>query len=204
MHLYVEGGPEGAERYARQIARAIELPTGRHEDISLVWEAIGRQVLPVIQPLYTAENPAAAFFAARAGLRLGDTLAVEPMIGMARQTDGPFQLQAVAELGRARRFVQGVGALRELLTSPSQLLRLAAYEALLERGSTSAIRREDIPGQFTLDVVQVDREYTIYATRTGPPRIVLFGRDIPIRRPVFYCPGDELVTTLPDEASRCT
>ncbi|KPK86007.1 MAG: hypothetical protein AMJ81_02245 [Phycisphaerae bacterium SM23_33] len=194
MHVYLVGGPAGQEEHARQLSRAIVLPTARREDISLVWEAMGRQVLPVIQPLYGSENLAAAFYAARAGLRLGDPLAVEPMIHLAKLADSSHQLQAVLELGRARQFIQGVGVLRQLLAGKNQLLRVAAYEALLEHGSTGAIQREDISGQFRLDIIQADADYTVYATRTGPPTIMLFGHNVPIYRPVFYCPPDELVT----------
>ena len=194
LHVYLQGGPEGVERYARQLARAIMLPTALHEDISLAWEAMGREILPVIRPLYTANNPAAAFFSARAGLRLGDVLALAPMIRMAKQASSAYQLPAIHELGRARSFVQALGALQRLLNSSEQMVRFAAYEALVRRGGSSMIRRVEIPGQFQLDLVQSEGPYAVYATSAGPPRIVLFGPDIPIRRPVFYCPEDELVT----------
>ncbi|KKK97671.1 hypothetical protein LCGC14_2650410, partial [marine sediment metagenome] len=194
MHVYIAGGGSQQERYARELVRAIELPTARREDISLTWEAIGRGVLPIIQPLYVAQNDAVAFYAARAGLRLGDLLAVEPMIQLAGRTDSPHQIPAVRVLGRAGKFVQGVGVLKRMLDSGDQTLRVAAYEALLDYGSVSAVRAESISGQFDLHCVKARGNYAVYATTTGRPKIVLFGRDIPIRRPVFYCPPDELVT----------
>ena len=192
-HVHVQGGSEGQDRYAQQLVRAIELPEARAEDISLVWEAMGRQVLPMIRPLYVSKNPAAAFFATRAGLRMGDALAVEPMTYIAEQADTAFQVPAVNELGRARRFVEAAGVLKRLLSSSNQVVRVAAYEALSQRGSSEIIR-ENVARQFTLDVVQTEGDYAVYATSTGQPKVVLFGRKIPIRRPVFYCPPDELVT----------
>ncbi len=193
MHLYLVGGPGGNERHARQLARAIVLPTARHEDIALVWEAMGKQVLGVILEHYTSDNQAAAFYAARTGLRLGDAMALDPMIEIA-QRPSPFQIAAVEALGDASQFRQVARKIKWMLSSTDELLRVAAYEALLKHGWSSSIRRVAATRHFVLDVVDSDRDYVIYATRTGEPKIVMFGRKIPIRLPVFYSPGDELVT----------
>jgi len=201
-HVYVPGGPEAQERHARQLTEAVELPTARHEDISLAWEAMGRQVLPILQPLYASANPAAAFYSVRAGLRLGDAAAVGPMIHVATQAKGTFQVPAIQELGRARGLAQCLGTLKRLLSEDNALLRVTAYEALVAHGPTSAVQREDVSGQFVLDVVRAEGDYAVYATRTGRPKIVLFGRDIPVRRPLFYCPPDELVTINAFRADR--
>ena len=194
MHVYLQDFAGDEERYARFLTEKVVLPTAHHEDIALAWEAMGRQVLPIIQPLYVSDNPAAAYYAARTGLRLGDGLAVEPMIGIATKTDSPFQIPAIGELGAARKFIQVVGTLKGLLGSSNELLRVAAYEALLVHGAVADVTRVRLPDQFVMDVVRVEGEYTIYATRTGAPRIVLFGDGMPVRLPVFYCAGDELVT----------
>jgi len=199
-HTYVQGGPSEEERHARELTEAVLLPTARCEDISLVWEAMGRQVLPVIQPLYASRHPAAAFYASRAGLRMGDPLAVEPMIHLAEQTNSIYQVPAIREMGRARRFVQCLAALKRLLSSTSDLVRVAAYEALLTHGSATAVRRTAISGQFVLDVVDSQRDYTIYATRSGRPKVVVFGKDLVLRRPVFYCRSDDLVTINANDA----
>jgi hypothetical protein len=194
LHVPLMGGPGDEETQARELARVILLPTALGDDISLVWEAMGRRVLPVVRELYTSDNPAAAFYSLRAGLGLDDALAVEPMTRVAIQNGAAFQIQAIEALGRARKFVECVPTLRNLLSGHSDLVRVAAYEALLEHGSAGIIRRLDVSGQFMLDVVESERDYAVYVTRTGQPKIVLFGQKIPIRRPVFYCPEDELVT----------
>ena len=116
MHLYLVGGPGGNERHARQLARAIVLPTARHEDIALVWEAMGKQVLGVILEHYTSDNQAAAFYAARTGLRLGDAMALDPMIEIA-QRPSPFQIAAVEALGDASQFRQVARKIKWMLSS---------------------------------------------------------------------------------------
>lgn len=194
LHVYLPGGPADAERHAKQLVVAILQPTAQHEDISLVWEAMGRQIQPIIQPLYASDNRAAAYHAARAGLRLKDPLALDPMVRFALQANSPHQIAAIRELGGARWAMRPVHTLRRMLSNPNELVRVAAYEALLEHGPTSAIRRVKITKDFFMDVVDTERHYAVYATRTGQPKIVLFGRSIPLRRPLFFCPPDDLVT----------
>lgn len=196
MHVYLPGGAGADEQHARELARDILLPTARREDIALVWEAMGRPVLTVIRQLYTSDNPAAAFYAARTGLRLGDAMAVDSLLVLAQQANSPVQIPAVAELGRTKQFVQQAPTLRRMLSSQNELLRVAAYEALLKLGSITNIRRRGVSEHFVLDIVDTQRDYVVYATQTGQPKIVLFGRSMPIREPLFFSPGDELVTIV--------
>ena len=194
MHVYVSGPTGSEERYVRRLARDILLPTARHEDIALAWEAAGRHVLPIIRKLYVSPDPTVAFYSTRTGLRLNDTLAADVMIRIATHANSPFQIPAVEELGKARRFAQPLAMLKRMLSSKNELLKVAAYEALLKHGSRRVIRRYDISGQFTVDEVETEGDYAIYATVSGKPKIVLFGRNIPLNRPLFYCPKDEMVT----------
>jgi len=204
-HVYLWGGPAEDEKYAKQLKDAILQPAALYEDIALVWEAMGRRVLGIIQPLYTSTNPAAAFHATRTGLRLEDALAIDPMIRFARQANSPYQISAIRALGRARWSVQPVHTLRGMLSEPNELVRVAAYEALMDHGPTGAVQRVKISQDFVMDIVDTDRDYAIYATQTGPAKIVLFGRSVPIRRPVFYCPPDDLVTiNAPETAKEVT
>ena len=84
--------------------------------------------------------------------------------------------------------------LKRMLSSKNALLRVAAYEALIKHGSRHLVRRYDISGQFVVDEVETEGDYAIYATISGKPKIVLFGRAMPMKRPVFYCGNDDLVT----------
>ncbi len=194
MHVYISGPTGSEERYSLRLARDILLPTARHEDIALAWEVAGRQVLPIIRKLYASSDPAAAFYSARTGLRLNDTMAADVITRIANHANSPFQIPAVEELGMARRSSSGLATLKRMLSSKNELLRVAAYESLIKHGSHRVVRRHDISGQFVVDEVETDGDYAIYATVTGKPKIVLFGRGMPLNRPVFYCPGDELVT----------
>lgn len=193
-HTYLIDLPGEQERHARQLVNAVQLPNPRAEDISLVWEAMGNQVLPAIREIYASDNETAAFYSCRAGLRLGDHLALEPLTRLAAKEGSLFQIDAIRELGRATGFVQPLPTLREALNSGNDMVRIAAYEALVDHGDLVSFNRTTIPGQFAVDIVPGEQGHLIYATQTGEPRIVLFGRNMPVSRPTFYCPKDQMVT----------
>ncbi len=194
MHLPLASGGAATEAHARKIATHMELPGVDHENLALVWEAMGRGILPIVRGLYTSKNNHASYYSARTGLRLGDSGAIFVLIRFAKQANSPLQLEAIHELGRHPSRLRGVPVLRELLDDENELIRVAAYEALARRGDTGKIYRIRVSGGFTLDLVDSKRGYVIYATQMKVKRIVLFGRDMSLRQEVFYNAPDDLVT----------
>jgi len=193
LHLPLRTDPAEAETQAREVAQAMEAPNARQEELALVLEAMGREIVPVLRRLYTSKNPHAAFHAAVAGMRLEDVPARDVLIQLATASRSPLQVPAIRELGRYRQVVPAITALRNLIDDENELVRLAAYESLLRLGDHSLITRVSIPRQFDLHLVTSQRGYVTYATQTMEPRIVLFGRNMPVVRPVFYGGPDDLV-----------
>lgn len=193
-HLPLRAGPGVWEAHARKIAAAMVMPDAEHDDLALVWEAMGRQVVPLARDLYTSKRPSVAFHAARTGLRLGDEMAATVMLRFAKRAGSPFQTAAIEELGWRRELAHVLPQLRTLVDDESESVRVAAYEALLKHGDRSMVRCTDVSGLFRLDVVRSTRNYVVYATRAGEPKIVLFGRDMAVAKPIFFNPPDDLVT----------
>ncbi len=194
LHIPLRGGPGQWEKQARKIAVTMEQPSANHDGLAFVWEAMGRQTVPVLQTLYTSKHPEASFYSARTGLRLGDEVALDVVRRFATTANSPLQLPAIEELGKARKFPQSASSLKKLLDDENVLIRIAAYEALTKLGDKSRIRRIDVDGQFKLDLVNSSRDYVVYATQTKEPKIVLFGKDMNICRPLFFNPPDDLIT----------
>ena len=91
--------------------------------------------------------------------------------------------------------MRATSVLEELLDDKDDVVRVAAYEALRRRGTSSSVTSIELGGgKFSLDLVPSKRQYTIYATQTGYPGIVLFGRDMTVVRPVFFTTPRNLVT----------
>jgi hypothetical protein len=194
MHLPLQGGSGRWEAHARRIAEAMQGPGANHDGLALVWEAMGPEIVGVCRTLYASENQAAAFFAARAGLRLGDEMAAEVIMRFASTTGSPYQLPAIRELGRHRSPARAIPALRQLVDADNELVRIAAYEALAALGDESLITRVDVGGEFHLDLVKSRKSYVIYATQTREKKIVLFGKDMAVSRPIFFNMPNDLVT----------
>jgi hypothetical protein len=73
--------------------------------------------------------------------------------------------------------------LRDLIDAEAVEVRIAAYEALDERGDPW-VKVHNIDGKFTLHTVP-SADPLIYVTQTGAPKVVIFGDALTIERPVF-------------------
>lgn len=205
-HVCLENTPAYVERKLLQLARELTGGERRLAHISLIWEALGRTVIPHIQPLYAHADPAVRYHAARAGLRLQDVTAVSVLARIAASADDPHRLLAVRELGRCQ-YAEAARHLAELLDSDDQEVRVAAYEGLVRHRHPRVESRRFLnvldPSQInlTLDVIESAGRPLIYVRRTRQPRIAVFGRDLPLILPLFYNHPQDRVTLNALEAT---
>src|SRR5258705_5504592 len=92
--------------------------------------------------------------------------------------------------------------LSELLATKNALVRVEAYRVLAEHDASAIISRQ-INGQFAVDLVATEGAPLIYATRTGIPRIAVFGQNISLNQPIMYTAMNDRLTicTAPDGKS---
>jgi len=192
-HLYLRRAPQADQMKARRLAEQILAPGAPHEEIALIWEAMGKHVVDSFRRLYTSENAVAAYYAARAGVRLGDTTALAVLRRTATDSASALRLAAVAELGRSNHG-GATALLTELLDDGDALIRIAAYEALCRPQPRGPVERHDVGGRFIVDAVRTQGKCLIYATRSGEPKLVLFGTEIPVLRPIMFSSSDGDVT----------
>jgi len=194
MHLSLQTDGGQWEKRARQVAHAMTLPKANHEALSLVMEAMGRRVIPVISTHYTNADPHISYYSARAGMRLGDlTAAPEVILRAAGSPGSPLRNEALKELGRHTNYIRSLGVLTKALDEPDSIIGIIAYESLLKMGRSSAVMTIPV-GDFHLDIVRSKGPGVIYATQSEAPRIVLFGGDMTIVRPVFLEALQGLIT----------
>lgn len=194
LSTLIEGNPTYLQQRAAKLAEEILHPLADYDAIALVWEAIGKSVLPTIQPLYDHRSEAVSFHAARAGLRLGDSTALEKVALHAGKRGSAFRELAVGELAAGASVYRGAERVRRLLSADDPQVRIAAYEGLLQRGDRAirSIRVGD--GNFILDVVESDGAPLIYVKQQQYRRIAVFGRGAALQPPAMYSRADELVT----------
>lgn len=199
-HMYVHNQPGYNERRLRELARQIVKPGAQRESVSLVWEAMGRAVIPSIQPLYTHEDPQVRFYAARAALRLGDVNALPVMTAFLNESDDhALRLLAIRELAQSE-WPQAGLALAPLVNDPDQQVRIAAYRGLLKHRHP-VVHTDYFPSvldpnhlNLALDVVESNGPPLVYIRRTIMPRIAIFGPRLALRCPLFYAHPDDAVT----------
>jgi len=203
MHLYVPSSPSFPDLRLRELCEEAIQPDAPLADISLAWEGLGKTVLASIRKLYTHKEPGVSYFAARAGLRLGDDLALDVMARHANNSENPFREVAIEELGRTDRTAQAILVLRSLLDADDQRVRQLAYEALLEQGDSS-IQTFKVGGKggFLLDLVPSRGSFLVAAQRSGRQRIALFGAGMRCQTPAFYVHRNEAVTITADAGAK--
>lgn len=197
--LYLSRDPRTDALHARQLANEMKLEDAPYAQIVLAFEGLGRAALPEVESLYVQERDATSFYAAAAGLRLGDHVAGDAMVIHAQDPQCTSRFPAIRALGRARGMGGTTMALRQLLHDPDARVRIAAYEQLVMRGDSS-IRTIRIGGDnFFLDLVPTASTGCIYAKRRGERRVALFGSNIQLRPPIFYRAPDDSVTIIAGE-----
>jgi len=198
--LYLFRDPRLGAARAEVLTRELADPNSPHAKIALALEGLGRYALPVLDDSYIHPKDYVSFYAAVAGLRLGDHIAGDAMIRLAEDPSGRFRMRAVRALGQTRGMGQATIALRRLLDDADPRIQTAAYEALIQRDDPS-IESTPVGGDnFRLDVIPSDRPAFVYAKRRGERRLAIFGTDLAINPPVLYrSPGGGLtVSATPD------
>ncbi len=198
VHLYLYNEPAFIERRLQDIAGRLETIETNGESFSMIWEGIGPGVLPRIQPLYEHADPTVRYYAARAGLRVGDASAVPVLAETALRKASPLRLAAIRELGESE-FPQAPARLLPLLEDEDAEVRIAAYEALVAHAHPSVRSRvfgnvlDPRQVNLKLDIVQCSGRPLLYVRRTGEPRIALLGGDVAVQTPMFYAHPDDRI-----------
>jgi hypothetical protein len=193
-YVYLDNNPAFFERQLRTLGELVETRGyGRDDlvDVARAWEGIGEVAIPYVNRYYAAADPHLAYYAAQAGLRVGDVHAMSALGRIARDPASPHRLAAIEELGRSGLRPAAL-EVRPLLSDADAAVRVEAYKALRElRDNTIRTRRfahrlDKSHLDFMLDLAPGQAEPILYARRAAAPRIALVGGNVPVQMPVFY------------------
>ena len=192
QNLYIRSDPTSANIRARQLAELIETPDANAAAISYAWEGMGKTVLPLLQTLYASSNIKTSFYSSRAGARIGDAPAIEKLTRFASDPKSPYRKEAIRTLGCCRS-LSARRTLRKILDDTNIEMRILAYQGLLQYMDATIKPQFVGKDNFRLDMVKSRAWPLVYVTRTGLPKVVVFG-DINLEPPVFYVHPDESIT----------
>jgi len=156
-------------------------------------EAIGTESLKKLRGLGQSSSEETRFCAARCMLYIGDELGFEILHRIAIDKESPYRLEAVDAIALGAVRSKAIGLLRVLLRDDDLDVRLKAYEHLRRRGDFF-IDSETIGGSFALEHIRQTTTKAIYVSRSGQPRIALFGTPIKCTESTFIQSDDGKIT----------
>ncbi len=156
-------------------------------------EAIGRASIRKLAVLFNSASEEVRFRAARCALYVGDEGAAAVLAAIARTPGSRYRVAALKALADAAARRDAASVAMELLDDRQFEVRFAAYEQLRRLDDISVVR-EALGRSMYLEQVPRARRKEIYVSRSGRPRIVLFGSPIRVREGVFIETADGSIT----------
>lgn len=192
-HLYINLNPALGAVKAQELATAAKQPGALLEDISFAMEGLGPVAIPYITPLLNYPAADVQYAMARAGAFLGNTSCEDALIRIARTNGHPFRLNAILALGELPNNPEINRSLAMCLDSNETLVRVNAYKILAANGDLHVISQK-VNDNFVLDLIDSKGPPLVYATRTGEPRLAIFGNKTSLYQPITFTAFDTQLT----------
>ncbi|MHC4640761.1 MAG: flagellar basal body P-ring protein FlgI [Planctomycetota bacterium] len=162
-----------------------KLAASEDKDISeIALEAIGNASLKKLTALLNSRYEEVRLRAARCMLNLGSDAGLETLREIAMDKDSAFRIAALEAITKGARRNDAAVISRRLLQDEHFEIRLAAYEQLRKLEDVAVIRIP-IGRSFYMDQIPRNPHKAIHVSRSGEPRIVLFGSPIFCRENLF-------------------
>jgi len=162
-----------------------KLASSEEKEISeIALEAIGKESLKKLPALLNSSYEEVRLCAARCMLNLGSDVGLATLREIAMDKGSAYRVEALEAIALGARRNDAAGISRRLLTDEKFEIRLAAYEQLRKLEDVAVIRIP-IGRSFYLDQISRIPHRSIYVSRSGEPRIVLFGSPIFCKENLF-------------------
>lgn len=129
------------EEYSRRYVDALKSQPALASDLSWCLEAIGPKALPFLRGMYDYAEIVPRMAALRAGARLNDPTASDPLRDLALNGSGPVRTESIELLAKIDGGPTIDVALRQLLLEKELTVRASAYEALATRAVAANLNR---------------------------------------------------------------
>jgi hypothetical protein len=156
-------------------------------------EAIGNESLSNLSALLNSSNEEVRLRAARCMLNLGSDEALETLRQIAMDKTSAYRIEALEAITIEASRNNAAAISRKLLQDDDFNIRLAAYEQLRILDDI-AIAQKLIAHNFYLEQISQAKKPAIFVSRSGQPRIVLFGAPIYCRENMFVQSSDGNIT----------
>jgi len=190
--MYLVSNPQLTRRRVEKFVKKLASNQDRYAS-EIALEAIGGASLNALEPLLKSPDDEVRLRAARCFLHLGSDKGFGVLQAMALDRSCPYRIEALQAITSAAKHGKAAYVARKLLRDDSFEVRFAAYEQLRKMDDIT-ISRELIGGKFYLERIAQGAHKDIFVSRSGQPRIVLFGVPIQCRQDIFVQSPDATVT----------
>jgi len=163
------------------------------EQSEIALEAIGNESFSKLAALLSSSNEQVRLGAARCMLNLGSDEGLNTLRQIAASKDSPYRMEALEAITTAASRNDAAAISRRLLRDEDFDIRLAAYESLRKLDDI-AVRQRLIARNFYLEEIAQAKHKAIFVSRSGQPRIALFGSPIYCRDDIFVQSADGNIT----------
>jgi len=171
-----------AERITTLIKRLAESQNKYDSEVAL--EAIGNRSLIGLQALLSSSDERVRLSAGRCALNLGGDAGMTALRRIAMNKGSAFRLEALEAVGAGAPKNDAAALARTLLDDEDFTIRLTAYEQLRKLNDVT-ISQQFVGRNFYLEQVTRTKRKAIFVSRSGQPRIVLFGAPIQCEDNIF-------------------
>ena len=161
-----------------------KLAVSQDDASEIALEAIGNESLSKLPALLNSGYEQVRLRAARCMFNLGSDRGLETLMEIAMDKGSTYRVEALEAITTAARRNDASAISRLLLRDEDFAIRLAAYEQLRKLDDI-AVTRRPIARSFYLEQIVQTKHKAIFVSRSGRPRIVLFGAPISCQDNIF-------------------
>jgi hypothetical protein len=163
------------------------------ENAEIVLEAVGQGSAGKLGTLLNSSDAEVRLRVGRCLLALGDNRGLAPLRDLALDPKSPYRLEALDAVMVSPRRADAITLAHRLLRDDDVAVVLAAYDKLRQMDER-AVSREAIGRSFLLEQVVQSSHKAIFVSRSGDPRVVLFGAPLRCRDNLFVESPDQTLT----------
>ncbi len=190
--IYLAEAPGITKKRIMTFVRKLAVSADK-ERSEIALEAIGNESLDKLAALLNSSNEQVRLRAARCMLNLGSDSGLDTLREIAADKTSPYRVKALEAITAAGSRNDAAAISRKLLRDEDFDIRLAAYENLRKLNDIT-ITQKLIARNFYLEQIVQTKHKAIFVSRSGQPRVVLFGAPIYCRDNIFVQSVDGNIT----------
>jgi hypothetical protein len=190
--IYLTETPEATRERINTFVKKLAVSEDKYASETAL-EAIGNESLSKLAALLNSSQEQVRLGAARCMLNLGSDGGLNTLREIASNKDSAYRVEALEAITTSASRNDAIAISRNLLRDSDFNIRLAAYENLRKLDDI-VVTQKLIARDFYLEQIAQTEHKGIFVSRSGQPRIVLFGAPIYCHDNIFIQSADGNIT----------